>query len=299
MKAGILVVNKSKDMTSHDVVSILRRKLKIKRIGHTGTLDPMATGVLPICIGNATRISEYIMEQGKSYIASLKFGYSTTTYDSTGDVVDKSDKVSFTDSEILEVIDKYIGNIKQTPPIYSAIKVDGKKLYEYAREGKSVEIKSRNVDIYDIKLLENSGENIKIYVKCSKGTYIRSLIHDIGISLGTFAHMTDLIRTSVGKFDIEDSYDIDSIDNMSIDEISQALISIEDSLYNLDKINIKEDIKQRLINGQRINVKTLNNNFDDLSEDTDISVYVQNEFIGIGEIDNNILKMEKVLVNSN
>ena len=214
MKAGILVVNKSKDMTSHDVVSILRRKLKIKRIGHTGTLDPMATGVLPICIGNATRISEYIMEQGKSYIASLKFGYSTTTYDSTGDVVDKSDKVSFTDSEILEVIDKYIGNIKQTPPIYSAIKVDGKKLYEYAREGKSVEIKSRNVDIYDIKLLENSGENIKIYVKCSKGTYIRSLIHDIGISLGTFAHMTDLIRTSVGKFDIEDSYDIDSIDNM-------------------------------------------------------------------------------------
>ncbi len=299
MKAGILVVNKSKDMTSHDVVSILRRKLKIKRIGHTGTLDPMATGVLPICIGNATRISEYIMEQGKSYIASLKFGYSTTTYDSTGDVVDKSDKVSFTDSEILEVIDKYIGNIKQTPPIYSAIKVDGKKLYEYAREGKSVEIKSRNVDIYDIKLLENSGENIKIYVKCSKGTYIRSLIHDIGISLGTFAHMTDLIRTSVGKFDIEDSYDIDSIDNMSIDEISQALISIEDSLYNLDKINIKEDIKQRLINGQRINVKTLNINFDDLSEDTDISVYVQNEFIGIGEINNNILKMEKVLVNSN
>lgn len=299
MKAGILVVNKSKDMTSHDVVSILRRKLKIKRIGHTGTLDPIATGVLPICIGNATRISEYIMEQGKSYIASLKFGYSTTTYDSTGDVVDKSDKVSFTDSEILEVIDKYIGNIKQTPPIYSAIKVDGKKLYEYAREGKSVEIKSRNVDIYDIKLLENSGENIKIYVKCSKGTYIRSLIHDIGISLGTFAHMTVLIRTSVGKFDIEDSYDIDSIDNMSIDEISQALISIEDSLYNLDKINIKEDIKQRLINGQRINVKTLNNNFDDLSEDTDISVYVQNEFIGIGEINNNILKMEKVLVNSN
>lgn len=299
MKAGILVVNKSKDMTSHDVVSILRRKLKIKRIGHTGTLDPMATGVLPICIGNATRISEYIMEQGKSYIASLKFRYSTTTYDSTGDVVDKSDKVSFTDSEILEVIDKYIGNIKQTPPIYSAIKVDGKKLYEYAREGKSVEIKSRNVDIYDIKLLENSGENIKIYVKCSKGTYIRSLIHDIGISLGTFAHMTDLIRTSVGKFDIEDSYDIDSIDNMSIDEISQALISIEDSLYNLDKINIKEDIKQRLINGQRINVKTLNINFDDLSEDTDISVYVQNEFIGIGEINNNILKMEKVLVNSN
>ena len=299
MKAGILVVNKSKDMTSHDVVSILRRKLKIKRIGHTGTLDPMATGVLPICIGNATRISEYIMEQGKSYIASLKFGYSTTTYDSTGDVVDKSDKVSFTDSEILEVIDKYIGNIKQTPPIYSAIKVDGKKLYEYAREGKSVEIKSRNVDIYDIKLLENSGENIKIYVKCSKGTYIRSLIHDIGISLGTFAHMTDLIRTSVGKFDIEDSYDIDSIDNMSIDEISQALISIEDSLYNLDKINIKEDIKQRLINGQRINVKTLNINFDDLSEDTDISVYAQNEFIGIGKINNNILKMEKVLVNSN
>lgn len=294
MKTGILVVNKAKDLTSHDVVSILRRKLNMKRIGHTGTLDPMATGVLPICIGNSTRISSYIMEQGKSYIAELKFGFSTTTYDSTGEIVDQTDNTIFTEEQIRESIKPFIGEIEQYPPIYSAIKVDGKKLYEYAREGQEVEIKPRNVTIYDINLLELEDDTATIQVECSKGTYIRSLIHDLGKELSSYAHMTNLIRNRVGKFNIDNSIDISKISDYSLDEIEEKLISIEDALYNLDKINIIDTISDRLINGQKININSLTFEGKYL-EDNDIVVKVNNKFIGIGKVKNNILKMEKVL----
>ena len=294
MKMGILVVNKAKGMTSHDVVAILRKKLNTKRIGHTGTLDPMATGVLPICIGNATRVSDYIMQQGKSYIATLKFGEATTTYDSEGEITNLSENVIFEANTIVNVLSSFKGKIEQSPPIYSAIKVNGKKLYEYAREGKEVEIKKRNVEIYDIKLLELSGEYAKIEVACSKGTYIRSLIHDIGLRLNTYAHMTDLIRNRVGKFEIKDSIDISKINEISIDKILDIIIPTEKSLYNLDKINILEDIKFRLINGQRINLNTVkyNGNF---NQNEDIVITINDEFIGIGKVEKSVLKMEKVL----
>lgn len=294
MRTGILVVNKAKDLTSHDVVSILRRKLNMKKIGHTGTLDPMATGVLPICIGNSTRISSYIMEQGKSYIAELKFGFSTTTYDSTGEIVDQTDNTIFTEEQLRESIKHFIGEIEQYPPIYSAIKVDGKKLYEYAREGQEVEIKPRNVTIYDINLLDLKDDTATIQVECSKGTYIRSLIHDLGKELSSYAHMTHLIRNRVGKFNIDNSIDISKISDYSLDEIEEKLISIEDALYNLDKINIIDTISDRLINGQKININSLTFEGKYL-EDNDIVVNVNNKFIGIGKVKNNILKMEKVL----
>lgn len=294
MRTGILVVNKAKDLTSHDVVSILRRKLNMKKIGHTGTLDPMATGVLPICIGNSTRISSYIMEQGKSYIAELKFGFSTTTYDSTGEIVDQTDNTIFTEEQLRESIKHFIGEIEQYPPIYSAIKVDGKKLYEYAREGQEVEIKPRNVTIYDINLLDLKDDTATIQVECSKGTYIRSLIHDLGKELSSYAHMTHLIRNRVGKFNIDNSIDISKISDYSLDEIEEKLISIEDALYNLDKINIIDTISDRLINGQKININSLTFEGKYL-EDNDIVVKVNNKFIGIGKVKNNILKMEKVL----
>ncbi|MFM1524847.1 MULTISPECIES: tRNA pseudouridine(55) synthase TruB [Helcococcus] len=294
MKMGILVVNKAKGMTSHDVVAILRKKLNTKRIGHTGTLDPMATGVLPICIGNATRVSDYIMQQGKSYIATLKFGEATTTYDSEGEITNLSENVTFEANTIVNVLSSFKGKIEQSPPIYSAIKVNGKKLYEYAREGKDVEIKKRNVEIYDIKLLELSGKYAKIKVACSKGTYIRSLINDIGLRLNTYAHMTDLIRNRVGKFEIKDSIDISKINEINIDKILDSIIPTEKSLYNLDKINILEDIKFRLINGQRINLNTVkyNGNF---NQNEDIVIIINDEFIGIGKVEKNVLKMEKVL----
>ncbi|QZO77093.1 tRNA pseudouridine(55) synthase TruB [Helcococcus kunzii] len=294
MKTGILVVNKSESLTSHDVVSILRRKLNIKRIGHTGTLDPMATGVLPICIGNSTRISSYIMEQGKSYIAELKFGTSTTTYDSTGDVVDKSDNTLFSEKQINDALASFKGEIEQYPPKYSAIKVDGKKLYEYARQGQDVEIKPRKIKIYDIKLISIKDETCVIEIDCSKGTYIRSLIHDLGLKLNSFAHMTDFVRNRVGKFYLKDALDISKIDEYNLSEIESRIIDMEDALYNLNKIDIKDDVFIRLINGQKLNINSLTFNGKYLEND-DIIVSVNNKFIGIGKVKNNILKMEKVL----
>lgn len=296
MKMGILVVNKDKDMTSHDVVSLLRKKLKMKRIGHTGTLDPLATGVLPICIGNATRVSDYIMKQGKSYIATLEFGKSTTTYDSEGDVVNISENKIFTLSQVENVLKTFIGEIEQIPPIYSAIKIKGKKLYEYARDGKDVNIEPRKVKIYDIKIKSLNNERLTIEVSCSKGTYIRTLVNDIGLKLNTYAFMTDLIRTRVGNFHLKDSITIDEIQKCSIEQITDRLIDVEDTLYNLQKIYIEEDVEFRLINGQKINIfslESLDNN--NLIQDCDSIIIVRNKFIGIGKISKNILKMEKVL----
>ncbi|MGY3775865.1 tRNA pseudouridine(55) synthase TruB [Helcococcus sueciensis] len=293
MKTGILVINKSENMTSHDVVAILRKKLNMKRIGHTGTLDPMATGVLPICIENSTRISEYIMNQGKSYIATLKFGESTTTYDSEGEITNISDNVSFTSDEINKVLKTFLGDISQTPPIYSAIKVNGKKLYEYARDNEKIEIKSRKVTVYDIKLLEIKNEFAKIYINCSKGTYIRSIIHDLGIKLNSYAHMTELIRTRVGHFDLENSIDISKIDSYSLEDLENSLISINDALYNFESIEVTKIIRDRLVNGQRINIKDLINI--KIPKDEEIKIISENEFIGIAKINNNILKMEKML----
>lgn len=293
MKTGILVINKAKDMTSHDVVSILRKKLNMKRIGHTGTLDPMATGVLPICIGNATRISEYVMNQGKAYIATLKFGKSTTTYDSSGEIIETSDLNNFTDKKINDALKYFIGEISQKPPIYSAIKVNGKKLYEYARNNEEVKIKSRKVNIYEIKLLDNTEDTAKIYIRCSKGTYVRSIIHDLGIKLGSFAYMTDLVRVRVGNFNLEDSIDICNIDDYSLEYLDSKIVSMDNALYNLESIDIDIEIRDRLVNGQRINVNNLDENY--IPQNTDIKVLSNGEFIGIAKVKDNILKMEKML----
>lgn len=296
---GILLINKAKEMTSHDVVAILRRKLNIKRIGHTGTLDPMVTGVLPICIGNATRVSEYIMQQGKTYICKMKFGQATTTYDAYGEVTDSSDKVDFTKEEILNGLKHFTGEIEQTPPIYSAIKIKGKKLYDYARSGQSLDIPKRKVNIYSLDLLDIDGPEISFRISCSKGTYVRSLVHELGLHLGTFAYMTDLVRTKVGRFELDACIDINKIDDYSLEDIEKSLISIENSLYNLGRVEISDPVASRLINGQKLNLKTLNfritnNNIGTLDEDN-LMVFVMGDFLGIGKLSNNIIKMERVL----
>lgn len=294
MKTGILVVNKAKDMTSHDVVAILRRKLSYKKIGHTGTLDPMATGLLAVCIGKATKVSDYIMDQGKEYLVEMKFGSSTTTYDSTGEIVCETENVIFSKEQILAALENFKGTISQQPPIYSALKVDGKKLYEYAREGKEVDIKSREVTIYDLQLVDLKEDKVTLSVSCSKGTYIRSLVHDLAIELGSLAHMTKLTRTRLGKFTLEDSLDIAEINSYSLEEITDKFISIEDSLYNLSSIYVEEDLKFRLMNGQKINTNKINKS-GDYKENRDIKVFVLGEFLGIGKVTQGILKMEKLL----
>ena len=196
---GFINVNKPKGITSHDVVAILRRILKIKQIGHTGTLDPFAEGVLPICIGKATRLIEFL-EDEKAYIGTVQFGKSTDTYDVDGKIINTSEKqITFEDLE--NALKDFRGEIEQTPPIYSAIKINGKKLYEYAREGKDVEIKPRKVCIQKLEILsfDEIKQQAELYIECSKGTYIRSIANDLGLALQAYGYLTKLWYRRCGK----------------------------------------------------------------------------------------------------
>ena len=209
---GFLNVYKPKGKTSHDVVAILRRVTKIKQIGHTGTLDPFAEGVLPICIGNATRLIEYL-EDDKAYIGTIQLGSSTTTYDIEGEEVKFSEKkVSLND--VKTSLESFRGEIEQLPPIYSAIKVDGKKLYEYARNGEEIEIKSRKVSIYklEVRNFDYEKQTIELYIECSKGTYIRSIANDLGEKLGTYGHLIKLVRVQAGDFGVNKSIRLEDLE---------------------------------------------------------------------------------------
>jgi len=207
---GFLNVYKPVGKTSHDVVAYFRKLLKIKKIGHTGTLDPFAEGVLPICIGNSTRLIEYLPDD-KAYLAFVQLGKATDTYDTEGNVTFESDK-KVTKDDILEALKTFEGEIEQLPPMYSAIKVAGKKLYEYAREGKVVEVKPRKVTIHKIELknFDEEKQEAQVYIECSKGTYIRSIANDLGQNLDCGGYLTRLIRTQAGKFLVENSIKSDS-----------------------------------------------------------------------------------------
>ena len=208
---GFVNIYKPKGMTSHDVVAVLRRLTKIKQIGHTGTLDPFAEGVLPVCIGKATRLIEYL-EDDKEYLATVQFGTATTTYDLEGEVTSTSDK-KITKEELLNALEGFRGEISQLPPIYSAIKVKGKKLYEYARKGEDVEIQPRQVTIekLELKNFNEEKQTAELLIACSKGTYIRSIAHDLGQSLNCGGHLIKLIRTKAGSFTVEKSVPLDNI----------------------------------------------------------------------------------------
>lgn len=290
---GLLIFDKEQGITSHDLVYKVRRKLGIKKVGHTGTLDPMATGVLVISIGKATKTSEYIISSDKEYEARIKLGVLTDSYDITGEIL-KEEKVTFTQDEIINALKHFTGKMTQKPPIYSALKVKGKKLYEYAREGKDVEIKKRNIQIYKNELLEfNGSDEFLIRVKVSKGTYIRSLANDIGEFLGTYGTLTELRRTRTGDFKIEDSIKTSSFQEMSLDEIREKILPMDMALCNFKKIEIDRSFCKEFLNGQFYKVK-------DSLEDEDYRVYCDNLFLGIGEIryiDNEAyLKMKKKLI---
>ncbi|EIJ81456.1 tRNA pseudouridine synthase B [Bacillus methanolicus PB1] len=254
---GILPLFKPKGMTSHDCVYKLRKMLKIKKIGHTGTLDPDVNGVLPICIGKATKVAEYITEAGKTYEGEVTIGYSTTTEDASGDIVDLiSGTKKFTREEIVQVLHTLKGEIVQKPPMYSAVKVNGKRLYEYARQGIEVERPSRKVTIYSIDLLDDrnifEGETVafRFRVTCSKGTYIRTLAVMIGEKLGYPAHMSDLIRIQSASFTLADSLTFEQIQAMIDDEtISEALFPIEAALSHLPKYQLDDKVAEKVKNG--------------------------------------------------
>lgn len=250
---GVINVYKEKGFTSHDVVAKLRGILKTKKIGHTGTLDPQAEGVLPICIGNATKLCDLIMEKKKTYEAELILGVKTDTQDSTGKVIEKYEgDINFSDEKIIDVIKSFEGDYAQIPPMYSAIKVNGKKLYDLAREGIEIERKPRNIHIYGIDILEINLPVVKIRVNCSKGTYIRTLCNDIGEKLKVYGCMGYLLRTKTGIFELKDSVKIEEIQSIVAEEklfSSGIIVKTEDILTDYGKLNVKEKFKKLLLNG--------------------------------------------------
>ena len=237
---GILNINKPEGWTSQDVVAKLRGRLHIRRVGHTGTLDPMATGVLPVCFGKATRIIEYNDEDFKTYEAELKMGMVTDTLDITGTVLETK-PVDVSEEDVIQTIDSFRGWITQIPPKYSALKVNGKPLYKYAREGVEVEIKSRKIYVEDIQPVEvNLGENrILFRVTCSKGTYIRTICDDIGKKLGCGGTMTALQRTQSGCFRVEDARTLPEILEMTDEELERCVIPMDETLVHLGRIELK------------------------------------------------------------
>lgn len=293
---GVINFFKPKGMTSHDAVNLLRKALNMKRIGHTGTLDPNASGVLPLCIGKGTRIAEYLLDIDKEYLGELTLGISTDTQDQDGKVISSSDKV-VGEEDIMKVMSKYIGDISQLPPMYSALKQNGKKLYELAREGKTVERNPRNITIYEQKIL-NIEENRRIlfFTKCSRGTYIRTLCDDIGMDLGTYGHMSYLLRVGVGSFKIENSYSIEYIRSLDSEELSKIIIPMDKALDHFDKIVVQEELYSKIVNGIVLPFE-MNEEF---KTNKLYKIYCKDVFMGIGRIINKdtefYLKMDKVLI---
>ena len=272
---GVLIVNKPKGKTSFDMIRDVRKEYGTKKVGHIGTLDPLAEGVLPVLIGECTKLSDYLMNHDKEYIAELKLEKRTSTGDSEGEIIEEKEVKKLNEEKIISVLNSFLGKTEQLPPMYSAIKINGKKLYDYARNGEEEKVKElikpREIEITEIVVLEFKKEEniIKYRVVCSKGTYIRVLCEDIAIKLGTCGYMKSLLRTRVGKFKIEDQ---------------EKVIDIEDILEN--RIDIKNSDLSKLLNGVKLEVKESNGLY---------NIYCENKYIGIGEVSNNKLKRKIII----
>ena len=274
---GVIIINKPKGYTSHDVVNIVRKQLNMKKVGHTGTLDPNATGVLPILVGQATKISKYLIEHKKTYIATIELGEKRDTGDSEGNIIESDSNIKEFDISIIkQVLQSFLGKQKQIPPMYSAIKLNGKKLYEYARSGQKVKVEPREIEIYKMELIEYK-------VECSKGTYIRTLCENIAEKLGTIGYMKELQRTSVDKFKIEDSI---NLEELSKDEAQKRIITIENIFKEKEKVYLNGKGVELFLNGVQLTREL---------EDGVYRVYNNNNFIGLGIIKNKLLKRDIVI----
>ena len=282
---GIIIINKPKNCTSHDIVRKAKKAFN-EKVGHTGTLDPNATGVLPLLVGKGTQIAKYIINHDKIYEATLKLGEKTDTADVEGVVIET--KYIPEESLQIEIVNKvlqsFIGKQEQIPPIYSAIKVNGKKLYDYARKGEKVEIQPRQIEIYDMELInvDKTNKTIEFKVDCSKGTYIRTLCENIAEKLDTVGYMKELNRTKVGEFSIDDSITIEQLENGNYNNF----ITVEDYFKNYENINLNEKKLQLFLNGVQLTCNL---------EDGIYRIYFDNEFIGIGTVKNNLLKRDIIL----
>lgn len=291
-------MNKPSGFTSFDVIAKLRGILKIRRLGHSGTLDPMATGVLPVFVGTATKACDILPDNSKSYLAGFKFGVSTDTQDITGNVINQYQKtVSYQD--ITDILPKFSGDILQTPPMYSAVQINGKRLYDLARQGIEVERPQREIHIDSIEL-ESFDENTQsgtLSVMCSKGTYIRTIINDIGDLLGCGGIMTSLVRTSASGFSLDDCFDFEQVENVVKNQsIENLLIPIDKAFVKYPALNLGEHQTRLYKNGVKLDLERIRN----ILPDNDIyRIYgYDSRFIGlaVAEHDNNIIKVYKNLV---
>lgn len=309
---GIILINKEKGCTSHDVVYKVK-KLTNSKVGHTGTLDPNATGVLPLLIGEATKISKYLINHDKEYEVVLELGKKTSTADVEGEVIKEKEVPAeiFEEQNVKEILKTFIGKQEQVPPIYSAIKVNGKKLYEYARKGQEVKLEPRKIEIYNIELLNiNKDEKqISFRVKCSKGTYIRSLCEDIAEKLGTVGLMKELKRTVVGDFKIENAIKVEELKEKIENEDYTYIISIEEIFSQSGRIDLKPQDYSKYVNGVKLEIEnckitepdvTLRNIKADQKEsnlkDEVYKIYLDNKFIGLGTVSENKLKRDLLLL---
>ena len=293
---GIINVFKPRGITSHDVVGMIRKAFQTKKIGHTGTLDPNATGVLILCINKGTRISEYLLDADKEYIGELSLGLATDTQDEYGQVIGHSDSI-VNENDIRIAFDKFKGEIYQIPPMYSAIKYRGKRLYELARDGKIVDREPRKIKIYELDIINIFDKKILFYVKCSKGTYIRTLCDDIGKALGTYGYMSYLIRVGVGDFKISHSYGMDYIRSLDYGDLKNLILPIDKGLVHLNSLKVEDKFFKNLINGVKIPLTKL---YAEYNKNESIRIYCQDMFIGIGKVikinDQYYIKMSKVFV---
>ena len=268
---GFIIVNKPKDMTSHAVCNKIRSIMHTKKVGHSGTLDPLATGVLVVAVGKATKLINYLENQDKTYVAEALFGIQTDSYDILGNVLNKDDLSNPTDSEIDAQLEVLKGSETQIPPIYSAIKVNGKKLYDYAKNGEMVEILPRKIKIHSLKRISNIiDKKVSIEVSANKGFYVRSLINDLGISLNTYAVMSNLIRTKAGKYDITISQTLEEIK-----ENGPIIYSIEDTFSHLKRIDVNDYMAKLVLNGVILDERqfSLNEMFKIYHNDKLIAIY--------------------------
>lgn len=289
----IFILNKPLEFTSQDAVSKLKKILNQKKAGHTGTLDPMATGVLPILVGETTKLSKYLVEHKKTYIAVLKLGTCTDTGDSEGKIIEekKVNIENLTKDKVEFVLNEFLGKQIQTPPIYSAIKINGKKLYEYARNGIEVEIPKREIEIYNIKLikLDKNEKEIEFEVECSKGTYIRTLCEDIAKKLDTIGYMKNLTRTKVNNFKLEDTITFEDLENNKNNEewLLHNSYTMEEIFDYLPKVELNDRKKELFLNGVQLTFK---------EKDGLYNIYNNKNYLGTGTIKNELLKRDIIIL---
>ena len=284
MASGILIVDKPEDWTSQDVVAKLRGALHERRAGHGGTLDPMATGVLPVFFGRATRAVEFFEHAEKTYETVLRLGLVTDTQDITGRVLEQRDAASVTEADVRAVLPRFLGPQKQVPPMYSAVKVNGKKLYELAREGKEIARKARTIEVYDIRIRRFlPPDRVEMDIDCSKGTYIRTLCADIGKALGCGGHMAELLRTATGSFSLENAIKLDDLKALAEQERAEdALLTMQEALRDFPVIKIAEGSTKLLYNGGKIQEKYFTKQPKALQEDEIAAVYdFENHLVGL------------------